>query len=208
MPTTERSALALGLGRCPACGLLARAGAGHARCPRCGEHWRGRKPQSLARTVACMAAAYVLFIPANLLPVMHSVTLKGEKHDTILSGVLHLWNTGSWPLALIVFVASIVVPLTKLLILTLLVVSVARRAPGWPFERTRLYRVIEYIGRWSMLDIYVVTVLAALVQLQAFATVDVGPGALPFAGVVVLTMLASRSFDPRLIWDHAEENHA
>lgn len=162
-----------------------------------------RKPHSLARTWAYLIAAYILIVPANLLPVMETGSLFGSKKDTILSGVEYLWVTGSWPLAIVVFIASIVVPLAKLLALTYLVLSVQRRSARLTLERTRLYRLLEFIGRWSMLDIYVITLLSGLVQLQSLATVRPEPGAVAFGAVVVLTMLAAMAFDPRLIWDAA-----
>ena len=125
----------------------------------------------------------------------------GFQRDTILSGVVFLWESGSWPLALLVFVASIVVPLFKLLMLGGLLLSVQLGWQGHRHARSRLYRVLEFVGRWSMLDIYVVTMLSALVQIQSLATIAVGSGAVAFGGVVVLTMLATLRFDPRLIWD-------
>lgn len=160
------------------------------------------------RTWALLGAAFVLFIPANLLPVMETGSLFGAQQDTIMSGVIYLWVSGSWPLSALVFIASIVVPLVKLLILTLLVSSVQFHVTWLPRERTRLYRMIEFIGRWSMLDIFVVTILAALVRLQSLATIKAGTGAIAFGAVVVLTMLASMAFDPRLIWDNVKENNA
>lgn len=212
MPTVELSAAALGLCACHACGLVSRppseAAMNDAACPRCGARLHRRKPNSIARTWALLIAAYILFIPANFMPVMETGSLFGEQQDTIMSGVVYLWVSGSWPLALLVFVASIVVPLAKLVTLTLLVTSVQLRWDWLPRERTRLYRMIEFIGRWSMLDIYVVTVLAALVRLQSLATIKAGPGAVAFGAVVVLTMLASMAFDPRLIWDNAKNDHA
>jgi paraquat-inducible protein A len=138
---------------------------------------------------------------------MQTTTLFGSQEDTILSGVAYLWTSGSWPLAIVVFAASITVPLLKIIALTVLVVSTQRRTAWRPRERTLLYRVIELVGRWSMLDIYVVTVLVALVHLQGLATIQAGPGAVAFGAVVVLTMLASLSFDPRLIWDPIDERH-
>jgi len=213
MPTVNRTAAALGLCACHVCGLVSQAPPvrGELACSRCGAPWHPRKPHSIARTWALLIAALVLFFPANLLPVMETGSLFGAQQDTIMSGVIYLWQSGSWPLAVLVFFASIVVPLAKLLILTLLLASVQFRATWLPYERTRLYRMIEFIGRWSMLDIYVVTILAALVRLQSLATIKAGPGALAFGAVVVLTMLASMAFDPRLIWDNVtegKENHA
>jgi paraquat-inducible protein A len=201
-PTAAR----LGLAVCHACGLLSRAGPGVHVCPRCRATIHPRKPHSLARTWAFLIAAAILYLPANLLPIMETQSLFGSQQDTIMSGVAFLWASGSWALALIVFVASVFVPLLKLIALTFLVLSVQRHSAWQPRQRARLYRAVEAIGRWSMLDIYVVTILVALVHAQALATINAGPGALAFAGVVVLTMLAARSFDPRLIWDSL--NHA
>jgi paraquat-inducible protein A len=159
------------------------------------------KPGSLSRTWAFLVAAVILYIPANVLPVMHTEWLSGSEDDTILSGVIYLWSSGSWPLALVVFVASISVPLLKIATLGYLAASVQLGSTWQPRRRARLYRLVELIGRWSMLDIYVTAILVALVQAKALATIHAGPGALAFAAVVVLTMLAAMSFDPRLIWD-------
>lgn len=199
----------LGLLACPSCGLVSRPPhtGGHGACGRCGAALHARKPYSIRRTWAFLIAAALLYIPANVMPVMYSSSLFGSQEDTILSGVAYLWSSGSWPLAVVVFVASITVPLLKIIALTVLVVSVQRRSKRWAHERTLLYRVLELIGRWSMLDIYVVTVLVALVHLQALATIQAGPGAVAFGAVVVLTMLASMSFDPRLIWDSFDDPH-
>ena len=195
------SAAARGLYVCRDCATLARAGSGSECCPRCGAELRFRKPYSLSRTWAFLIAALVLYVPANMLPVMHTEWLSGAQDDTILTGVAYLWNTGSWPLALVVFVASVGVPLLKLVTLSALAVSVQLRSKWKPRVRARLYRVLELIGRWSMLDIYVTAILVALVQAKTLAKIDAAPGALAFAGVVVLTMAATMSFDPRLIWD-------
>ncbi len=173
-------------------------------CPRCDAALHFRHPDSIRRTWSLLLSAYLLYIPANLLPIMETRSLFGVQDDTILSGVVFLWVSGSWPLALLVFVASIVVPLFKLLALTALALSVQRRSAFQPLQRTRLYRLIEVIGRWSMLDIYVVALLVALVQIKSFAAIVAGPGAAAFGAVVVLTLAAARSFDPRLIWDHVE----
>jgi paraquat-inducible protein A len=186
---------------CSACSTLSRGGSGAPRCPRCGAALAFRKPQSLGRTWAFLVAAIILYIPANVLPVMHTEWLTGSQDDTILSGVLYLLWSGSWPLALAVFIASISVPLLKIATLAGLAASVHLRSTWQPRQRARAYRVVEFIGRWSMLDIYVVAILAALVQAKALAHIEPGPGALAFAAVVVLTILAAMSFDPRLIWD-------
>ena len=202
-PTSAR----LGMLACHACGLLSRrpSDSRHVRCRRCGARLHTRKPDSIARTWAYLIAAGIMYAPANVLPIMETSSLFGTQSDTIMSGVVYLWVSGSWPLALVVFVASIVVPLLKLMALTILVISVQRRSRWRPQQRTRLYRLIEGVGRWSMLDIYVVTILVALVHIQAFASISAGPGAIAFAAVVVMTMLASMSFDPRLIWDPLDD---
>jgi paraquat-inducible protein A len=193
-----------GLLLCRTCGQLNRPCAGDEpdmHCARCGAvvHWR--KPASLARGWSFLIAAAVLYIPANIYPVIESGTLFGSQSDTILSGAAYLWRTGSWLLAAIVFIASIVVPGAKLASLTFLFWTAQRRSTWRTEERSRLYRATEYIGRWSMVDIFVGGVLVALVQLHPFASVEPGPGAIYFGAVVVLTMLASQSFDPRLTWD-------
>ena len=206
---TAVTAAGAGLLACHGCGLLQRpSGAAHdLACARCGAGLHFRKPDSVARSWALLVAAYVLFIPANVLPVMKTGSLFGAQTDTIMSGVVFLWVTGSWPLALIIFVASIVVPGAKLLALTFLLVSVQRRSAWAQQQRTRLYRVIELVGRWSMVDIYVAAVLAALVQFGGLMSIRPGPGAIAFGAVVVLTMFAAESFDPRLIWDTGERKH-
>jgi paraquat-inducible protein A len=197
------SAAGLGLLACDTCGLVSRppAAGAEACCPRCGSALHARKPDSLARTTALLIASYILIVPANLMPVMETGSMFGSQKDTIMSGIVYLWVSGSPPLAVVVFIASIVVPLVKLIALTYLVISVKRRSRKLRTQRTHLYRLLEFIGRWSMLDIYVVTLLSALVQLQAFARITPGPAAVAFGAVVVLSMLATMAFDPRLIWD-------
>ncbi|MGF1612948.1 MAG: paraquat-inducible protein A [Gammaproteobacteria bacterium] len=196
---------------CQSCHLLCRnvstGGPADLVCPRCGAKLHLRKPYSISRTWALLVAAYLLYIPANLLPIMNSSSLGYERSDTILSGVSYLVVSGMWPIALVVFFASILVPLLKLVVLTYLVISVQRRSRWRPKDRARLYRVTEGIGRWSMVDIYVVTILVALVQLGSVAQVEAASGAIFFAAVVVLTMFAAMSFDPRLIWDPLANDH-
>jgi paraquat-inducible protein A len=199
---------ACGIARCHACGLLARmpAGAHAVTCPRCGSALHLRKVASLSRTWAFLVAAIVLYIPANVLPVMDTSSLFGTQKDTIMSGVVYLWVSGSWPLALLVFIASIAVPMVKILGLSYLAWSTQHGSQWLPDQRTRIYRLIELIGRWSMLDIYVITMLVALVQFKALATIMAGPAAIAFGAVVVLTMFAANMFDPRLIWDAMERD--
>jgi paraquat-inducible protein A len=199
----ESYTAACGLLSCHVCGLVSKTTStgGTDYCPRCSARLHFRKPDSVARTWALLIAAAIMYLPANLLPMMETSSLFGSEEDTIFSGVIYLWSSGSWDLAIVVFIASIMVPLLKLISLTLLLVSVQRRSVWQPVQRTRLCRMIELVGRWSMLDIYVVTILAALVQVGSLATIKAGPAAVAFGAVVVLTMFAARQFDPRLIWD-------
>ena len=192
-----------GLLSCHVCGQLSRppANANTLRCPRCNAPLHLRKPASLATTWALVLAAAILFVPANLLPIMTTTSLLGTQQDTIMSGVVFLWQSGSWPLAAVVFFASVMVPLLKIIALIYLAASVQRHSRLRLIQRTRLYRMVEFVGRWSMLDIYVITLLVALVQFQGLATIQAGPAAVAFGAVVVLTMFAAMSFDPRLIWD-------
>ncbi|MGF6440822.1 paraquat-inducible protein A [Paraburkholderia youngii] len=204
--STGTTAARVGLASCQLCGLLSKPLAPDhpGTCPRCGSVLHLRKPDSLARTWAFLLAAMVLYIPAVLLPVMMTSTLFGAQSDTILSGVVFLWSSGSRLLAVIVFIASILVPVLKILSLVFLAWTTQARSPLIPGRRTRIYRLIEFVGRWSMLDIYVISILVAFVQFGEIATIDAGPGAIAFGAVVVLTMFAALSFDPRLIWDAVE----
>ena len=202
------TAAASGLLVCRTCGLLNRPGPSAAwHCARCAAALHWRKPDSLARTWAFLAAAAILYIPANLLPIINSGSLFGSRSDTILEGVVYLWTSGTPVLAVVVFLASIVVPGAKVAALSLLLVTSQRGSTWRPADRTRLYRLAAYIGRWSMVDIYVGALSVALVQLRPFASIEPGPGAIFFGAVVVLTMLASESFDPRLIWDPVDARH-
>jgi paraquat-inducible protein A len=207
MSAVPVTAASRGLLTCHACGMLSRAPA-HSHdtcCPRCGAPVHMRKPDSIARTWALLLTAMIMYIPANLLPMMKTSSLFGSQSDTIMSGVVYFWTSGSWYLALIIFIASIMVPLMKMIALVVLLVTVQKRSRWQMQQRTRLYRVVEFVGRWSMLDVYVVAVIVALVQLKALATIEPGPGAVAFGAVVVLTMFAAMAFDPRLIWDPVEE---
>jgi paraquat-inducible protein A len=196
-----------GLARCPICEQLHRVGSlppdVRASCSRCGSGISLRKTDSLRRSWAFLIAAYVFYIPANLYPVMYVAMLGPPEGDTILSGVQAMFDAGWWVIGGVIFVASILVPLTKLLSLTYLLLSVERASSWRPHDRTRLYNFVEAIGHWSMLDVFVVSLTVALVQLGVVAEVQAGPGATWFAAVVVLTMFAAMSFDPRLIWDEA-----
>lgn len=206
-PAPQRNSSARYL-TCHGCGLLTHASADKPpqHCPRCSSLLHVRKPNSIGRCWSLLTAALILYIPANVLPVMSTSSIIGAQVDTIMSGVVYLWVSGSWPLALLVFFASVMVPLLKLMALTLLLVTVQTRSRWRPLDRTRLYRLTERVGRWSMVDIFVVTMLVALVDVRPLAAVEAGPGAIAFGAVVVLTMIAAMSFDPRLIWDSLQDN--
>jgi paraquat-inducible protein A len=205
-----RSAAGRGLVRCEVCELVVRRPAVSQRgasrrtrlaCPRCGTALVVREPASLQRTAAYVAAAAVMCVPAYTLPILESRTLGSVANDTIASGIVTLWTIGSPVLAIIVGLASIVVPLAKIAGFAWLLWAARSRFGGRPRARATLFRVVDRIGRWSMLDVYVVAVLVALLQVRAVAEVRPGPAVVAFAAVVVLTLLAARSFDPRLVWD-------
>ena len=179
-------------------------GSHHGRCPRCAAALHHRKPHSLARTWALLIAACILYVPANLLPVMTVTSFGKGEPAAILSGVTLLIQAGMWPVALLVFFASITVPVVKIVALAYLLISVQFRSHWRPRDRTVLYRVVEAVGRWSMVDVFMISILVALVNLGAIATILPGSGAIAFAAVVILTIFAAMSFDPRLIWDAQE----
>ena len=198
MTFDPETAAARGLARCHTCGRVEAVAS--RRCPVCATPVHLRKPASLERTVALTIGAALLYLPANLLPVLHiESTLGGSRQNTILSGVVQFWEDGDYPVALIIFTASVVIPILKVLAIVALCIAV--RSGRSPQAMTRLYRLTEYIGRWSMVDVFVVSILVGVVQLGSVLRIDPGEGALAFAGVVVLTMLAAHSFDPRLSWD-------
>jgi paraquat-inducible protein A len=186
---------------CTICDLIVAEQAAGQRCPRCGAKLHRRKPASVQRTLALVLAGYLLYIPANTLPVLTTVQLGREEHNTILSGVLELIRNDLWPLALIVFTASIVLPLVKLLGLTWMLLATRYGSTRGLVTRTRLYRTIDAIGRWSNIDIFSVAALVALLQFGTLTAVHAGPGLVAFAAVVIITMLATMVFDPRLMWD-------
>lgn len=197
----------LGLVLCETCGLLSHPTdvdePGY--CPRCGRGLELRRPGTIQRTWALLIAAAICYIPANLMPVMSTTTPTYAERDTIMSGVVLLYESGSWPLALIVLIASIMIPMAKIIALIYLLITVQFRSIKSRQERLRLYRLVEFVGRWSMLDVFVVTFVVALVQLQPLMSVRPNPGVMFFAAVVVLTMLAAQNFDPRLIWDSSNK---
>jgi paraquat-inducible protein A len=194
----------MGLIRCHTCGKLA-FDVGHddyeEHCPRCQAHMHMRAINSLSRTWALLITAAILYIPANIMPIMTVTYFGAGQPDTIMSGVITLLQLGSYPVAAVIFIASILVPVLKMVALLILLLSVQLKWTLDDRQRTRMYRAVELVGRWSMLDIFVIALLVALVSFGSIAQIISGPGATAFGSVVVLTMLAATTFDARLIWD-------
>ena len=205
MTAIAQSAAEAGLVSCSTCGLLSKpasmADPGH--CPRCGAALVSRHPHSIQYTWALVIAAAIFYIPANVLPVLTTTAFGSVESDTIIGGVIFLYTSGSWPLAIIVLVASVMIPLGKLVALAYLLITIQRGSALNTHERTRIYVLVEFVGRWSMLDVFVDAFIVALIQLKPLMSVEPGLGVAFFMAVVVLTMLAAQSFDPRLIWDAA-----
>ena len=203
MSPTAITGMQRGLQSCEGCGLLSRPtpGADDGRCPRCDEQLEFRKRASIQRTWAYVIAAAICYVPANVLPVLTTTTAAGAESDTIMQGVVLLWSPTGWPLSIIVLIASIIIPSAKILALAYLLITAQRGSAANNEQRVRLYRMVAFVGRWSMVDVFVDTFTAALIQLQPLMSVEPGPGLIFFAAVVVLTMLAVEAFDPRLIWD-------
>jgi paraquat-inducible protein A len=197
-----------GLGRgigCETCGLVGTPLPDDPRCPRCESVLHERKPNSVARTWALIIAAAVLYIPANYYPVLSVVQLGAGQPSTILGGVEELVTARQYPLAALVFFASIAVPVLKLIGLSVMLITIQTGRSGWLRDRTRLYHIVRFVGRWSMIDIFMESLLGALVAFGSVITIEPGAGALAFCAVVVLTMFAAETFDPRLMWDAAAE---
>ena len=205
MSTVALSAAEAGLISCETCALLSRPAdaANPGDCPRCGAALVSRHPHSVQYTWALIIAAAICYVPANVLPVLTTTALGSVESDTIMGGVIYLYVSGSWPLALIVLVASVMIPLGKLIALAYLLITIQRGSVKNSQERTRIYYVIEFIGRWSMLDVFVDAFIVALIQLKPLMSVEPGVGVVFFMVVVVLTMVAAQTFDPHLIWDAA-----
>ena len=195
-----------GLAACHTCGRVAPVSLGC--CPRCHSRLHLRKPDSIQRTIALMVAAAVLYIPSHLLPIMNAVELGDVTHHTIISGMLVFWREGSYPMAIVIFTASIVIPFLKIVGLSWLCAAATGRVRPSPAMLGKLYWFTELLGRWSMVDIFVVGIVVSLMQIGNYMTVKPGSGALAFAGVVVLTMFAAMSFEPRLLWDRLDEDRA
>lgn len=195
----RESAAAHGFAVCHTCAKLSPST--EHRCSRCNARLHLRHTDSLARTMALVLTASVLYIPANVLPIMVTDQLGSSLDSTIIGGVVFLWHHGEYPIAAVIFIASVMVPVGKLIMLILLCLSVRNEQSTRARERTIAYRVTEFVGRWSMIDVFVVAILVALIQLGGMMTIRPGSAALAFCGVVIVTMIAAESFDPRLIWD-------
>lgn len=193
---------------CHSCGLLRRMADGnmHTHCTRCGSALHARKPDSLNRTWALLIAAMIFYIPANLLPITLTTALGRTEGDTIMQGVIYFLGSGDIPVALVILTASILVPMLKMTALTYLLISIHLGSSKRTLDRAKIYRMVEFVGRWSMIDVFVVSIMVALVQLEAVASIQAGSGAIFFCAVVILTMLAAQSFDQRLIWDESSGN--
>ncbi len=193
------TAASLGLAACHLCGKVSPVTEKY--CPRCDSRLHLRKPHSLARTWAFLIAAGAFYLPANLLPIMTASGIAAGEGDTILSGVVAFWKTGAYPIAIVIFTASVLIPILKFAALIWLCLAAQGHVNGSPAAMSRIYHITELVGRWSMVDVFVVAILVCLVQLGALMTITVGPAALSFALVVIFTMFAAMSFDPRLLWD-------
>lgn len=197
-----QTARQLGFVGCHFCGLVLDGAEDH--CGRCGHSVHSRRPHSMSSTIALLIAAVVMFIPANFFPIMQTTFLGSSESSTLVGGVLLLWSLGSYPVAMVIFLASVVIPLAKILSLSWLCWQYYYPTERETRQKNRLYRITELVGRWSMIDIFVVAVLTGLVQLGEWVSISPGPAALPFAATVVFTMLAAMTFDPRLLWDKRE----
>lgn len=193
----------LGLAGCHTCGKVSPVALGH--CPRCGTHLHLRKPGSIQNTLALMGAAAALYIPSHLLPVMTVTELGEVTHNTIIGGMMSFWRAGAYPIAIVIFTASILIPMLKIVALSWLCAAASGKVHPSPATLGKVYGFTELLGRWSMVDIFVVGILVSVVQLGNYMTIVPGPGALAFAGVVMLTMFAAMSFEPRMLWDRLDE---
>jgi len=203
MKTRFPKAAARGLAGCHTCGKVSPVSLKH--CPRCAARLHLRNPHSIQTTLALMTAATILYIPSHLLPIMTVTELGEVTHNTIISGMLWFWRSEAYPIALVIFTASILIPILKICALGWLCAAATGHVHPSPTALGRIYWFTELLGRWSMVDIFVVGILVSIVRLGNYMTVIPGPGALAFAGVVLLTMFAAISFDPRLLWDRLDE---
>ncbi len=193
---------------CEVCGLVSVPVSDRPTCPRCEAALHGRKRDSFSRTWALVIAAAVLYVPANLYPVLTVMQLGAGQPSTILGGVSELLEARLYPLAALVFLASVAVPMMKLVGLSVMLIAAQTGRTGWLRDRTRLYYVVRWVGRWSMIDIFMESLLGALVRFGSIVTIEPGIGAVAFCSVVILTIFAAETFDPRLMWDAADREPA
>jgi len=195
-----------GLASCHTCEKIIRiSDKKHISCPRCGSDIHYRKHDSINRAWAFLLSALIMYIPANTQAIMHTVALGQQSSDTIMSGVLYFLAHGDWPLALIIFSASVLLPLLKIISIAYILIRIQRGALARKTEYTRLYMLAEVMGRWSMVDVFVVALLVALVQLGALTNIQPGSAGIAFASMVILTMFSAMALDPKLIWDQTRE---
>jgi len=205
MAKTVLNAQDHGVAGCHTCGLAIKMQDHyHVTCPRCGCEVHYRKKNSISRAWAFLLASLIMYIPANTEPMMRTISLGKEEGDTIISGVIYFMTSGDWPLALVIFSASIMLPLLKMIAIAYILITVQRGASHRKHERTRLFKLAEILGKWSMLDVFVVGLMATLIQLGQLTTIVPGVACMAFASVVILTMFAEMAFDPKLIWDQTE----
>ena len=199
------SAKERGIAGCHTCGLAVKMpDHADAECPRCGSEVHYRKHNSVNRAWAFLISAFVMYIPANTEPMMRTTALGHEEADTIISGVLYFLSAGEWYLAVVIFAASVMLPLLKIIAIAYILISIQRGAVTRKQDRTNLYKIAEILGRWSMLDIFVVALMVTLVQLGKLTSIEPGAACIAFALVVILTMFAEMALDPKLIWDQTE----
>ncbi len=200
-----KTAAECGLVACPACGTITRLSAEGLltppQCQLCYARLHSRKPMSVQRSWAWLLAGLLAYIPANIYPIMFTSVFGDSQPNTIFGGILVLLELKSYPVALVVFVASVVVPVLKFFAVGYLLISIQSKYRQRQYDRTRLFRLTEFIGRWSMIDVFVVAILAALVQVGSVAQIEPGVGATAFGASVIFTMLSAISLDSRLIWD-------
>jgi len=196
---TVKTAREMGLVACTRCTRVWPGGT--ARCGRCGHALQSRDPKSLQRVWAWWAVGLICYVPANMYPMLRTHTLVSDQQSTIVGGAVEIAQHGAWDIALVILTASVLIPIGKFIAVAGLAISVQRRTALNRVRRQQLYEVVEYIGRWSMIDVFVVAILSSLVQLGSVASISPGPASLFFALSVVFTMLAAESFDSRMIWD-------
>jgi len=207
MPSEVISAKEWGMAGCHTCGQAVHVGKHtHVDCPRCGAEVHYRKHDSINRAWAFLIAAFIMYIPANTEPMMRTTSLGNVSADTIMEGVIYFMSHGDYLIGGVIFAASIMLPLLKMIALAYIYIMAQSRSTARRMEQTSLYKLAEILGKWSMLDIFVVGLMAGLVQLGTLTTIAPGPACIAFAAVVILTMISEMLFDPKLIWDRKEEN--